>query len=255
MIMRRICIGHGMKMYLDRKATTAWTETVAQGLAQQASTVETFFFPQFPYLSDVQRIAGSGPLGYGGQNMGPAERGAYTGEVSPLALLQLGCRYVELGHSERRAYYRETDQVVSEKVRLALDHGLRPVICIGEDDEDLQEAQEFLRRQVPAVLAQLQPEEIPQVILAYEPRWAIGQAQSADAEYIQAAHQAIRACLAELYGTAVAADTRVIYGGSVDLKSGPVILQQPDVDGLFVGRAALDPAAFLEFVRMGEERR
>jgi len=242
-------------MYLDHRETIAWVDAVAGWLGSGERRVDLFFFPQFPSLADVAQRVKETPLGFGGQNMAPVERGAFTGEVSVHTLVQLGCNYVELGHSERRTLYNENDEDVRKKARLALEHGLIPVVCIGEAAEQIEEAASVVKSQVRTILAGQPADRVSRIILAYEPRWAIGQDAPAPLDHIRATHNEIRSAVAETAGSEVAEAMRIIYGGSVDLKSGADILALPDVDGLFIGRAALNPQNFIEFIRIGESAR
>ena len=172
--------------------------------------------------------------------------GAFTGEISAPMLREAGCTYVELAHSERLQHFGETYGLVRLKVNAALAHGLTPILCLGETSEDkrLGRGDAVLAEQVDIALADLPAERVAEVILAYEPRWAIGAAAAATPDYVAARHAALRCLLVEQYGKPVADPTRIIYGGSVTADNGPELIAIGEVDGLFVGRAAWTAEGF-----------
>jgi len=167
-------------------------------------------------------------------------------------LVEAGCRYVELAHSERLAHFGETYELVQRKLDAALRHGLTPILCLGETAEDKRSgrADHVLADQLATALAKQAPARIPDVVLAYEPRWAIGTAAAAPPYYVAARHAALRAELEARFGDAAAAATRIVYGGSVTPQNGAELIALPNVDGLFVGRAAWTPAGFFEIVKI-----
>ena len=242
-----------MKMYLDHQETMAWVDTVTEWLGSRERDVDLFFFPQFPSIANVARKAAATPLGFGGQNIGPEVRGAFTGEVSILSLVQLGCNYVELGHWERRTLYNENDGDVGAKVRLVLEYGLTPVVCIGETSEEVESAR---RRSHKASQSDLsRPVRSSSKESDSRIRTPVGHRAGPTLDHIEAIHGQVRSAVAELAGEEAALAIRIIYGGSVDLQSAARILALPNVDGLFIGRAALNPNNFIEFVRIGESAR
>jgi triosephosphate isomerase len=187
----------------------------------------------------------------GAQTMHHADTGAYTGEVAPAMLVDVGVPYVILGHSERRQYYAETDADLSLKVRAALDHGLRPILCVGEtlDEREAQTTADRLVGQLTADLAEVPPEELPQVAVAYEPIWAIGTGRTATPQLAQETVALIREALADGFGAAPAGQVRILYGGSVKAANIDDLMAEPDIDGVLVGGASLDPAEFARIVR------
>ncbi|WP_322512901.1 triose-phosphate isomerase, partial [Chloroflexus sp.] len=189
-------------------------------------------------------------LGLGAQNCYPEAQGAFTGEVSPVMLADIGCRYVIVGHSERRQYFGESDVFVNRKLRAALAHGLRPIVCVGESkpQRDAGQAEPIVTAQVRAALVEVTAEQMPNVVIAYEPIWAIGTGDTATPADAQAMHAAIRATLAELYGAEVAAAVRIQYGGSVKPDNIDELMAQPDIDGALVGGASLQAASFLRII-------
>jgi triosephosphate isomerase len=190
-------------------------------------------------------------LVYGAQDISRHESGAYTGEISGAMLQKLGCTYVVIGHSERREYHAESDDVVNAKVRTAFAHGLTPILCVGEGLEVRKAGNQVSHTlaQVEAALADVPAEQIATIVIAYEPVWAIGTGEVATPEDAQEVCGAIRRVLGELCDQTVAEGVRVLYGGSV--KSGNVaqIMAQPDVDGALVGGASLDPEEFAKIAR------
>jgi triosephosphate isomerase len=196
----------------------------------------------------VQAAEGSGVI-VCAQNMHHADSGAFTGEVSPPMLTEIGVRGVVLGHSERRQYYNETDRALQEKVPAALAAGLRPILCVGETEEERErdETQRKLRHQVQEALDRLSDDQLPDVVIAYEPIWAIGTGKVATPEQAQEAIAFIRALVGDRSEEAAEA-VRIQYGGSVKPENASEILSQPDVDGALVGGASLDAKGFAQIV-------
>ncbi len=250
---RKLIAGTGWKMNKTAAEARQYVATLLPLLdAAALEQVEVFVLPPFTSLAAVEPLLAGTPVGFGGQNMHWDSAGAWTGEISAPMLAEAGCRYVELGHSERRYHFNETDEYVNRKVLAALAHNLLPIICIGEtaDEKNAGQAEPVLRQQVMTALRGVPAARIPEALLAYEPRWAIGQADAAEPAYIQQIHAFIRAELESSCGANAAAQTRVIYGGSVNQDNGPDIIALPDVDGLFIGRAALDARDFAVMVTM-----
>jgi triosephosphate isomerase len=193
-------------------------------------------------------IAGS-EVKLGAQNMYYEPKGAYTGEISP-TMLQGLCEYVILGHSERRAYFGETDELVNKKAQAALKYDLRPIVCVGErlEQREAGETEQLIRAQVQGSLGGLPAERVPEVVVAYEPIWAIGTGKAATAQDALTVVQLIRALLADLYGADAAEAVRIQYGGSVTATNVSEFLSLPDIDGALVGGASLKPE-FVELVR------
>jgi triosephosphate isomerase len=217
--------------------------------------VQPFVIPPHTAIAAVRAaLPLDSPVILGAQNAHWEPRGAYTGEVSMGMVADAGARLVELGHSERREYFNETDETVALKVRAAVDNGLIPLVCVGESEQthDAGGAVEWIAGQVDAALSQLTAEERTRVLLAYEPIWAIGD-KGRPAEPSDIAD--VMAMLAERYGNPATQPTpgrvrAVLYGGSVNQQNASELLGVPGVDGLFVGRSAWDPAGFLELVQI-----
>lgn len=250
---RKLVAGTGWKMNKTASEARQYVTALLPLLDMHTlSQVEVFVLPPFTSLAAVEPLLKGTPVGFGGQNMHWESAGAWTGEISAPMLTEAGCRYVELGHSERRYYFNETDEAVNRKVLAALAHGLVPIVCIGEtgDEKQAGSAENVLWQQTMTALRTVPTARVADVLLAYEPRWAIGQAEAAEPAYIQQVHAFIRAGLDQQYGARTAQQTRIIYGGSVNHDNAAAIIDLPDVDGLFIGRAALDAQNFATMVRM-----
>lgn len=206
--------------------------------------VEIAIFPPYIYLPELQQ---QDQLHYGAQNCSMHEQGAFTGEISAAMLAEFNCKYVILGHSERRALYGETSSIVAKKMEMALKQGLIPIICIGETAEERENnaTLEVLKQQLMPVLELTESQQIPpKWVLAYEPIWAIGTGKTATPELAQQTHSQIRQFLAQ-YSPVLAEHLTLLYGGSVKADNAEQLGKQPDIDGFLVGGAALDPAQFL----------
>lgn len=184
------------------------------------------------------------------ENCADKEKGAYTGEVSAAMVASTGAKYVILGHSERRAYYGETDQMLTDKVRLALENGLTPIFCIGEVKEEREAGKHFevVESQIKNALFGFTAEEFGKIVLAYEPVWAIGTGLTATSDQAQEIHAHIRGFVASKYGQAVADDCTILYGGSCNKNNAKELFSRPDVDGGLIGGASLVVADFLPVV-------
>lgn len=244
------------KMNLDHQQAISTVQKLAWSLKDAKhdyAAVEVAVLPPFTDLRSVQTLVDGDKLElvYGAQDVSKHESGAYTGEISGAMLSKLGCTYVVVGHSERREYHAESDELVNAKVRTAFAHGLTPILCVGEGLEVRKAGDQvsYTLAQVEAALADVPAEQVAKIVIAYEPVWAIGTGEVATPEDAQEVCGAIRRVLGELCDQTVADGVRVLYGGSV--KSGNVaqIMAQPDVDGALVGGASLDPEEFAKIAR------
>ena len=249
-------IAGNWKMNLDHMQAVDLVQKVAWGLkdaGHDQDRVEVAVFPPFTDLRSVQTLVKGDrlKLAYGGQDLSPHASGAYTGDVSGAFLARLDCTYVIVGHSERREIHAEDDAVVASKVAAALEHGLVPVLCVGEGLEVRQAGRhvDHTVAQLTAALDGLSAEQIGRVVVAYEPVWAIGTGEVAGADDAQQMCAALRAELERLAGEETAASVRILYGGSVKAASAPELLAQPDVDGALVGGASLDADEFVRIVQ------
>ncbi len=247
-------IAGNWKMNLDHQQGIALVQKVAWTLKDTAhdySTAEVAVFPGFTSIRSIQNLIEGDelPIKLGAQDISQYDSGAYTGEVSGLALKKLNVNYVLIGHSERRQYHAENDQIVHDKVAAAFRHNLTPVICVGETEAELESegAAAVPVRQTLAALAD-QP-QLSEFVIAYEPVWAIGTGKVATPEVAASVCAKIRAAIAEAVGEEVAEKTRILYGGSVKAANVAGYLRSPEVDGVLVGGASLDADEFSGIAR------
>ncbi len=212
---------------------------------------EIVLCPSTTSLSVVIAATTGSAVAIGAQNMYFAEEGAFTGETSPLMLKAIGATHVLIGHSERRQYFGETDEIVNKKLFAALKHGLKPIVCIGEAlaDRECGQTEEVCLRQIRKGLEGITPEQAEPIVIAYEPVWAIGTGRTATPETACEAHTLIRRDLARMLGQDVADATRIIYGGSVKPENIATLMAQSEIDGVLVGGASLDPQSFAKIVK------
>jgi triosephosphate isomerase len=246
---RQPLIAGNWKMNLNHLEAIALTQKIAFSLSPaQLTAVEVVLLPPFVDLRSVQTLVDGDKLliEYGAQDLSPHDDGAYTGDISGAMLAKLGCRYVVVGHSERRQYHAEDDLTVNAKAQAALRHGLAPILCVGESLE-VREAGEHLvhvRTQLDGGVKGLTPEQAATLVLAYEPVWAIGTGRVATPDDAQEVCASLRARLAESYSPDLAASTRILYGGSVKASNAADLLAEADIDGALVGGASLDATEF-----------
>jgi triosephosphate isomerase len=244
---RRPLIAGNWKMYKTVPQAVALVEAL---LADLRTDNEVVVAPPFTALHAVASLLRGRPVALAGQNMHEANEGAFTGEVSPVMLRDLGCTHVILGHSERRQLFGETDEGVGRKTKAAYAHGLTPIACVGETlaERESDRTMEVVERQVERALRALTPEQVAAGVVAYEPVWAIGTGRNATPEQAQEVHGAIRRLVARSHGDPAAAALRILYGGSVKPDNIGALMAQADVDGALVGGASLDAASFLRIV-------
>jgi triosephosphate isomerase len=239
-------INHFEAIALVQKLAFALNET-------DFEAVDVAVLPPFTDLRSVQTLIEGDKydIQYGAQDLSPFDRGAYTGDISAIMLAKLGCTYVLTGHSERRTHHGETDAVVNAKTRTALAHSLTPIVCVGEGLEvrEAGEAVGFIVNQLSESLADLTPEQIGSLVIAYEPVWAIGTGAVATPADAQEVIHAIRGHVKDTWGAESASALRILYGGSVKADNIAGIMSQPDIDGALVGGASLDPDEFVGIVR------
>ena len=213
------------------------------------SQVETVIFAQAPHLRSLVKRQGDF-LRIGAQTMHYEDQGAFTGEISPVVIQSLGCKYVLLGHSERREYYNETDDSVNKKVHAAFRHGLKPMVCVGESlaTREAGTTNQYVATQVEAAFQGVSAAQAVDVTVAYEPIWAIGTGKTCEPDMANDTIRAIRDLLASHYSKEVADKIRILYGGSVKPDNVKVIMAQSDIDGALVGGASLDAQSYLKLV-------
>lgn len=245
MSQRRPLIAGNWKMNGARDASAELVRALAAGVAGDAA--EMLICPPFVYLDSARGWIGDAPISLGAQNLAAEQGpGAFTGEVSGTMLADIGCRYVIVGHSERRTLYGETDAVVVEKFKAAQAAGLVPILCVGENLEQRegQATDAVVAGQVSAVVDALGVDVLKNAVIAYEPIWAIGTGKTASPEQAQAVHAMVRGLIAG-HDAIISGSLRILYGGSVKGSNAADLLGQPDIDGGLVGGASLDAADFL----------
>lgn len=248
--MRRPLIAGNWKMYKTGAQATALVEALVAGVKTESEVVVA---PPFTALAAVAPLLRGTAVALAAQDMHWENEGAFTGEVSPLMLRDLGCTHVIAGHSERRQLFGEMDETVARKAKAAFAHGLTPIICVGETlaERESDRTMEVVERQVEHALRALTPDQVAAGVIAYEPVWAIGTGRNATPGQAQEVHAALRALVARSHGAPAAAAVRILYGGSVKPENIGVLMAQADVDGALVGGASLDAASFLKIVHFG----
>lgn len=248
--MRKPLIAGNWKLH----KTLAESCLLATELVQQLSTIddrEVVIAPVFTALASVAEALANSPLQLAAQNCYPADTGAFTGEVSPVLLKDAGCHYIISGHSERRQLLNETNQFINQKVSATIAAGLGAILCIGEtlQERETHQMLEVLTSQVKEGLAGIRVEQMADVVIAYEPVWAIGTGVTASDEQAQEAHAFIRGLLQGLYNQDIAEATRILYGGSVKPNNVDGLMAQTDIDGALVGGASLKAEDFIRIVK------
>ncbi len=252
--MRRPIFAANWKMNMNSAELTAFTSRFIP-LVADANEVDIVIAPPFTLLDRLsQQIAGTA-IQAAGQNVNPEESGAFTGEIATGMLADLGCSYAIVGHSERRALYAESDEFIARKAEALLDHRIHPIVCVGEtlEQRDAGRALEVVETQIRESLARIPSDQAEQVVVAYEPVWAIGTGRTATPENAQQVHEHIRKRLAAKFGEA-GNRIRIQYGGSVKPETVYDLMNQPDIDGALVGGASLDPEAFARIVHFQDQR-
>jgi len=249
-IIRKKLIAGNWKMNKTAAEGAALAQEIAVAVGRETA-VDVVLCPPFTALESVGHALEGQAVRLGAQNMHAEKSGAFTGEVSAEMLRALYVTHVILGHSERRAGCGETDAVVNGKVRGALAHELKPIICVGETlaEREAGATLAVVRRQTEAALAGVKPEQLTTVVVAYEPVWAIGTGKVATTAQAQEVHAFLRGLLTQLYGPALAAKVRILYGGSMKPSNAADLLAQPDIDGGLIGGASLEARSFVELVK------
>ncbi|HYB13458.1 MAG TPA: triose-phosphate isomerase [Myxococcota bacterium] len=247
--MRRPILAANWKMYKTVGEALAFIEEFLPH-AEEMEAIDIVLAPPFTALEPVARALAGTPLKLAGQNVGAHEEGAFTGEVAPRMLADLGCAYTIVGHSERRQWFGETDELIARKAALLLAHGIRPIVCVGETLSQRESGQTFhvVSAQLEASLDQIPVDRAEEVVVAYEPVWAIGTGRTATPALAQEVHAFVRERLGKAFGEA-AAQMRIQYGGSVKPDNVYALMAEQDIDGALVGGASLDPRSFSRIVR------
>jgi triosephosphate isomerase len=251
--MRQKFVVGNWKMYTTAAEARRLAKAIVDGVGYEDS-VSVAICPPFPYLALVGEILKGSRVALGAQNLYPEKEGAFTGEVSPTMILDLGCKYVILGHSERRHKLGESDTFINQKVRVALAAGLNVIFCVGEtlDQRETSQTEAVLDRQLIQGLADLSADTLTRLSIAYEPVWAIGgQGHHATPQQAQEAHAVIRRRLGQMFGEKSAQTLAIQYGGSVNPDNAAALLSRNGVDGALIGGASLNAEQFLAIVRAG----
>ena len=250
--MRKQIAAANWKMNLTIDKAEALLNDILKENISPAENHQVIFAVPFPYLIKAnEKLSGKNNYAIAAQNCSNKKSGAYTGEVSVEMLNSISIKYCVVGHSERREYYGETNQVLKEKLDLCLEQGLTPIFCCGEALEIREKSgqNEFVRSQLEESLFHLTEDQIKSIVIAYEPIWAIGTGKTASTEQAQQMHEFIRSVLAEKWGSEVAQEITILYGGSVKASNAKELFSCPDVDGGLVGGASLVAAEFIEIIK------
>lgn len=244
--MRKKIVAGNWKMNNTLQEGVKLAKDVNAILSKEAPKCTVILGTPFIHLADVVRSVDNNLIKVSAENCADKEKGAYTGEVSAAMVKSTGAEYVILGHSERRAYYGETDEILKNKVDLALANGLQVIFCIGEvlEQREANKQNEVVKAQVENALFHLSAEQFGKIVLAYEPVWAIGTGKTATSAQAEEIHAYIRSVVAAKYGKQVAEDTTILYGGSCKASNAPELFAQPDVDGGLIGGASLKAEDF-----------
>ena len=254
---RRQMIAGNWKMNLTLLEAASLAKSIREGI-QDLDGVDVLVAPPYTALLTVKGVIGDAEVLLGAQNMHWESSGAYTGEISPVMLVEAGCTHVILGHSERRIHFKETDEMIDLKASAAVKAGLIPIICIGETLEEREAGRTFevVKKQLDGSLKNFREDKtlLPSTILAYEPVWAIGTGETATPEQAQEAHLFVRRWLKENVGHDTGEAIRILYGGSVRPENIKELMSQPDIDGALIGGASLRADSFLSIIRFYEDQ-
>jgi triosephosphate isomerase (TIM) len=250
--MRKPIVAGNWKMNKTVADAVALADGIKLDLADCVD-VDVVLCPPFTALKSVSDTLADTQIKLGCQNMSDQDDGAYTGEISHTMLRELFVKYVILGHSERRSYYSETDAIVNAKVKKALANGLRPIVCVGEtlEQREAGDTEKTVEEQVRGSLDGITAEQFDEIVVAYEPVWAIGTGKTATSEQAQEVHKFIRGIIADMVGQDAADGLRIQYGGSMKPANATELMGQPDIDGGLIGGAALEARSFVDIVKAG----
>jgi triosephosphate isomerase (TIM) len=248
--MRSKIIAGNWKMFKTVEESKDLINGIKAKLTFPMASTKAIICPPFTSLSLAQSMLGGSTIELGAQNMYPEDEGAFTGEISPKMLRSVGCKYVILGHSERRQYFAETNEFINKKARKAIASGLVPIICVGETLEQREKniTDQIVTTQVKGVLKEISSSDVENLIIAYEPVWAIGTGKTATPAQAQEVHLLIRKIIGQMYSWATAEKVVIQYGGSVKPENSRELLSQADIDGALVGGACLKADSFVTIV-------
>ena len=244
--MRKKIVAGNWKMNMNLQDGINLAKELQEALASEKPNCDVVICTPFIHLASIAQFLNQDVIGLGAENCADKEKGAYTGEVSAEMVKSTGAKYVIIGHSERREYYHETPEILKEKVLLALQNGLKVIFCIGESlaEREAGKQNEVVKSELEGSVFNLTAEEFRNVIVAYEPIWAIGTGKTATAEQAEEIHAYIRSTIAEKYGSEIAEQTSILYGGSCKASNAPELFAKPDIDGGLIGGASLKAADF-----------
>lgn len=249
---RKPLIAGNWKMNLDAPAAAALGRDVVQATGR-FHNIEVVVIPPFPFLSLVAKTLEGSSIGLGAQDLSQQKAGAFTGDVAGEMLRDVGCDWVLVGHSERREIHAETDAMVAEKTNRALDVGLKPIVCVGERLAERDSGKTFdrIERQIMDGLGSLSRKQMEKIVIAYEPVWAIGTGRTATPAQAEEVHEFIRGLIARMFDDGLAAQIRILYGGSVKAENAATLMSEKDVDGALVGGASLSSDTFGKIASAG----
>jgi triosephosphate isomerase (TIM) len=251
---KRPLIAGNWKMYKTASEAVTLVQTL-KAAAHTVSNVTIVICPPFTALSEVSKVLKDTEINLGAQNMYCAPEGAFTGEISPTMLKDSGCRYVILGHSERRQYFKEDDILIHEKVKTALKYSIIPIVCVGETlaERDAKKHFDVVKTQFDESIGHLEKEDIAKVVIAYEPVWAIGTGKTATPDQAEQMHSYIRRLLNERYTQEVGSRIPILYGGSVKPDNTKSLMEKPNIDGALVGGASLKAESFAQIIQEAQQ--
>jgi triosephosphate isomerase len=249
--MRKNVIAGNWKMNNDLSESQNLITRLTSGLSNLKINCDVIICPPYTSLSEANSLIKNTIVKLGAQNVYHEDNGAYTGEISPLMLKSVGCEYVIIGHSERRTIFKESNETINKKIKKALEHGLKVIFCIGEtlDEREKNITNDVVKKQVIEGLLDIDEKAISNMIIAYEPVWAIGTGRNATPQQAQDVHKFIRKLIEDKYSSGIADDLTIQYGGSVKPDNARELLSQPDIDGALVGGACLKAESFIEIIK------
>ncbi len=248
--MRKKIVAGNWKMYKDKNETIELISQLKEKLKESNLDVEIVICPPFTSIELAGELIKNSPIHLGAQNMHSEMEGAFTGEVSAKMLKSFGVEYVILGHSERRTYFKESNEFINQKIKRAIEFNLKPIFCLGETLEEREKGKTFeiVDDQLTKGLAGISRFDLDKIVIAYEPVWAIGTGKTATPEQAQEVHSFLREKLAQLYDSEISTITKILYGGSVKPENARDLFKQPDIDGGLIGGACLKADLFYQII-------
>ncbi|MBD3254464.1 MAG: triose-phosphate isomerase [Candidatus Lokiarchaeota archaeon] len=251
---RKFVVGGNWKMHRGTPSDAKMMLKKFLKLVKKIENVDIIIAPPFTAIPFTTEYVKKSKVKIGAQNMYFEKKGAYTGEISPVFLKEIGCEYTILGHSERRHIFNETDELINKKLKLALNMNLKPIVCIGEllEEREAGQTNEIIEKQFKGSFRDLKEEEITNIIIAYEPVWAIGTGKTATPEQAEEVHQHVRDLIKKTYSESVSKQIRIQYGGSIKPHNAEELFKQKNIDGGLVGGASLEAESFSEIIKSAE---